>query len=594
LIDGSRFRDPGAPQGDATEFVGELYLTNLDRVEVLRGSGSSLYGSHAVGGAINLITRAASSIPTRDVRAEAGSLGYLSAAAHGGGGIREGRLSFSAGALHTQTRRGLDGDDGAANTSIQGRVENRLGPAASLSFRAYLSDAESKINESPGAIGPLPPSGFVVASPFVTFTPPLNDPDNTRDSRFVSALAKFDHRASPRFGYGVSLHRLTTARDYADGPLGGSAFEPVTSTQSTFNGTLDTVDARADLDWRDAHTLTVGYEREREHFASRSLPVNRAAAWRAAIDQTTQSAWVQQQSRWPSFTLAASARWQTFAVDRPAFTPADRAPFAVSEFATPPAATTIDVSGARWFARTRTKLRAHAGNAYRAPSMYERAGSSFGSRGYIVYGDPRLGAERSLSIDAGADQTLAGGRAVVSATWFRSRLRRVIAFGALPPGDPFGRTSGYLMADGRLAHGLELNAHGDIGGRARVDVAYTFADADAPSGNRDGLPRASATAAHQFSLSVDQRVTGALQVSLQLVASGDHFLTLFDPVAFGSRAYRFDGAVVADAAVTYTIRVRRAGITLAFVADNVLNREYFLQGFQTPGRTGRLRATVGF
>ena len=76
LIDGVRFRDAASPQGDATAFVGELYIANLDRIEVLRGSGSSLYGSHAIGGAVNLITASGSGRPSADISAEAGGLGF--------------------------------------------------------------------------------------------------------------------------------------------------------------------------------------------------------------------------------------------------------------------------------------------------------------------------------------------------------------------------------------------------------------------------------------------------------------------------------------------------------------------------------------
>ena len=67
LIDGVRFRDAAAPQGDATAFIGELFIANLDRIEVLRGSGSSLYGSHAIGGAVNLITASGSGRPAAGV-----------------------------------------------------------------------------------------------------------------------------------------------------------------------------------------------------------------------------------------------------------------------------------------------------------------------------------------------------------------------------------------------------------------------------------------------------------------------------------------------------------------------------------------------
>src|SRR5262249_23492223 len=52
LIDGVRFRDATAITGDASPFLSDFTLTSVSRVEVLRGSGSSLYGTNAIGGVI--------------------------------------------------------------------------------------------------------------------------------------------------------------------------------------------------------------------------------------------------------------------------------------------------------------------------------------------------------------------------------------------------------------------------------------------------------------------------------------------------------------------------------------------------------------
>src|SRR6185436_15006238 len=56
LIDGMRFRDVATTQADASSFLGNLNIINPERVEVLRGSGSSLYGTNAVGGTIHIVT----------------------------------------------------------------------------------------------------------------------------------------------------------------------------------------------------------------------------------------------------------------------------------------------------------------------------------------------------------------------------------------------------------------------------------------------------------------------------------------------------------------------------------------------------------
>lgn len=594
LIDGVRFRDAASPQGDATAFVGELYIANLDRIEVLRGSGSSLYGSHAIGGAVNLITATGSGRPSADISAEAGGLGFSRVTAHTGGGARRDRVTFSVGAGHTRTVRGIDGDDDARNTSIQGRANVRLAGSARATVRVYASEATSSINESPGAIGPLPSTGFVQAGP-ATFVPAANDPDDVRDSNFVSTLFLFEQRPSSAFGYTLSVHRLDTDRVFRDGPLGVSAFEPVTRTSSRFKGMVDTLDLDADREWGPRQATRFSYEFERERYMSQSVPVNLALAWNGDITQDSHAASVHHEVRFEEgLQVAGSLRAQRFGLKDVALVPAERAPFAAASFVAAPSALTADVAATRFVARTGTKLRAHAGNAYRAPALFERAGVSFGSRGYSVFGDPELEPERSMSIDAGVDQTLSKGRALISATWFRTRLTRVISFQSLDrTTDPFGRSSGYRSADGRTARGVELSARVQPHPAFQARVAYTFADAPPPTGSRDGLPRAAAVTAHQFSALVTQHV-GPLHVSFELETAGDHYVTLFDPVSFGSRAYRFTGVTKGDVAASYRLPLRTVSARLFGTVENVFDRTYFVQGFRAAGRVARGGLAVTF
>ena len=87
LIDGLRFRDVTAPQGDASGFLGDLVSTGAGRVEVLRGSGSSLYGTNAVGGVVNIVTRG-SGRPLHGICSPSGGLGL----------VARGRLQLAGGA----------------------------------------------------------------------------------------------------------------------------------------------------------------------------------------------------------------------------------------------------------------------------------------------------------------------------------------------------------------------------------------------------------------------------------------------------------------------------------------------------------------
>src|SRR6185436_10543450 len=57
LFDGLRVRDASDINGSPAVVIPDLLNTDLDRIEVLRGSGSSIYGTNAIGGVINLVPK---------------------------------------------------------------------------------------------------------------------------------------------------------------------------------------------------------------------------------------------------------------------------------------------------------------------------------------------------------------------------------------------------------------------------------------------------------------------------------------------------------------------------------------------------------
>ena len=61
MIDNVRFTDPATP--NSAPDLSELSSLGVDQIEIVRGSHSTLYGSSAVGGVINFITREGSSAP---------------------------------------------------------------------------------------------------------------------------------------------------------------------------------------------------------------------------------------------------------------------------------------------------------------------------------------------------------------------------------------------------------------------------------------------------------------------------------------------------------------------------------------------------
>ncbi|MFZ6008987.1 MAG: TonB-dependent receptor plug domain-containing protein [Bacteroidota bacterium] len=74
MIDGVRITDPSAP--NAAIDLSELSLTNVERIEVIRGSHSTIYGGAAIGGVVNIITRKNSSAGFHgNAGAQAGAFG---------------------------------------------------------------------------------------------------------------------------------------------------------------------------------------------------------------------------------------------------------------------------------------------------------------------------------------------------------------------------------------------------------------------------------------------------------------------------------------------------------------------------------------
>ena len=98
LIDGVRIGDPTATDGSLD--FGNLSAVDIERIEVLRGPQSALYGSDAMGGVINIITRKGAQAPHRTVTVEAGSYGTISTRATMSGGDDVWTYSLGVNALH--------------------------------------------------------------------------------------------------------------------------------------------------------------------------------------------------------------------------------------------------------------------------------------------------------------------------------------------------------------------------------------------------------------------------------------------------------------------------------------------------------------
>jgi vitamin B12 transporter len=612
LVDGMRLRDASGTQADASGLIEDLLLTDASRIEVMNGAGSSLYGTSAIGGVVNVITDEGGGRTRGSVLVEGGSLGTFRGRARLAGAAFEGRIEYSFGAAETDVTSGLNGDKPFRDLNTQGRVTFHLSPRVRLIVHIFGGDSFSKVFGEPDVIGDVNGAGIVPAVPLApallrlyeagvplsqinagnaTFIPAPDNPDSTRAARFFTGALTLAAQLSPNLDYSVSYQAVANSRRFGDGPA-GVGFQPDGSTRWLYDGRIQTANAHFNYKLGASNLLTGGYEFESENYANDYIDRSDAAAASAVnVTQLSHAAFLQDQARFfgDRLQISGAFRVQFFSLDAPVFSPAASAPYQGISFASPPAAYTGDGSAAYYFRKSSTKLRAHVGRGYRAPSLFERFGTGFDPVfGYTVYGDPRLSPEHSLGFDTGIDQTFLGGRLETSATYFYTVLQNVINFDTTgdinPAADPFGRFVGYINTKGGISRGAELRSAFAATRSLNITAAYTYVNAIERTPIVSDVLETFVIPRHQFSVLATDRVTPRLLLTLDTLASASYLGPVYGETV--TQVYRFNGVRKVNLGGSYRLPLSEYRAVRFFVrTENILNQTYFENGFPTPGRT---------
>ena len=604
LIDGVRFRDVSSITGDASAFLSDLTLTSVSRVEVLRGSGSSLYGTNAIGGTIDFQTP----VPQSGIHGQvSGALGELRLRRFRGNiskGLSDGKFGINFGVARTIYTRGIDGDDDAKNLNVQSRIEFNPTKRTNISARFFVSRANVRLNSDPDTFGTLPPSNAAIisAEENVNFVPDLDDPDNLQGSRFFNGQVALSHIFSPELVFSGYYSGLKTSRRNDNGPL-GVGFQ--SASTSIFDGTIHTVNGH--LNWTPDRTneIKAGYEFEAERFGNDGTTPSGADTFFTRARQSSHTIFAQDLLHFlkDRLQVAVGARAQFFSLSTPEFSLAN-APYSDLVLDMPPAAYTFDGAVSYFFRSTHTKLRAHVGNGYRVPSLYERFGtfySSFGTPSFVALGDPHLKPERTIAGDAGVEQILLKGALHLSAVYFYTKLIDTVGFGNVVPdiGDTMRPFGGYLNQKGGISRGVELSGRLRPTSTTDIFASYTYTNSDQRTppitGNANletlGIPK------NTFTLSATQRLRD-FWVNVDVLATDSYLAPIFDTngSTFQSYLYRFEGNRRADLTAGYTFLLDQEKVKLRVFGtmENLFDNEYFENGFRTPGRNGRIGVSLGF
>lgn len=622
LIDGIRFRDASAITGDASAFLSDFTLTSVDKIEVLRGSGSSLYGTNAIGGTIDFQTPKPQSGFHGNVGGAFGGYGLGRFRANVSDGTKDGKFGFNVGGARTVYTKGIDGQDDAHNTNFQTRVEYNPFSKTNISGRIFVTDAYVRLNSSPdtffGAISPSP-TGILNAVPLsreqlkslnngqtvsnrgnANFVADLNDPDNFQKSQsFIGQLA-LTQVISDKLFLRASYQGLRTSRNNDNG-IGGIGFQ--SASTNIFTGIINTANASLNYTPSRYNEATIGYEFENEKYGNDGFTPSGSANFFARAKQSSNTFYAQNLLKLfkNRLQLAGGFRAQFFDLKTPRFS-LNNAPYSNLTLENPPTAYTFDGAASYFFEQSGTKIRAHVGNGYRVPSLYERFGTfynTFGTASFVALGDPNLGPEKTIAFDGGVEQNLFGNRAKLTAVYFYTKLQNTIGFGnsvrIIPTAPrPFG---GYLNTKGGIARGGEFSGQFKATSSTDVFASYTYTNSDQRvpqvTGNRSietlGIPK------NQFTLVATQRFQRAW-LNFDFLASSDYLAPIFSNQNFNTYVFRFKGNRRGDLTGGYTFPLKgeRMNLRVYGTIENVFGNDYYENGFRTFDRNGRVGLSFGF
>jgi vitamin B12 transporter len=433
VIDGVKLNDPSSTGGGFN--FANLLVGDIDRIEVLRGPQSILWGSQAIGGVVNVVTASPEKSLEGSFDLEAGSRETVSARAAIGG--RTGPLAWRVGgqrfttdgiSSHAKAFGGVE-RDGYRNTNLSGRAELALADNVSAEVRGYYS------------------SGRVEFDGFNT-----DSNDYGRNKEFVGYAGLNFDLAGGRFRNRVAFAYTDTNRDN---------FNPDRARPQSFeaDGQNKRWEYQGSFDVSDRITAIFGVENERSDFRSRSPSASLAAPLPAFVRGKAElTSAYGQLSIEPvdGLTLNGGVRYDDH----------DRY-----------GGQTLFAAGGVWRLATGTVLRASYGEGFKAPSLYQL---------FSEYGNVGLDPEEAHGWEAGIEQHLFDRKLVVGASWFDRTTTNQIIFNScsfptstdprctIPGSSPAIPRFGYYLNVARSeAHGIEASAAMTLGGLT-LDGNYSW------------------------------------------------------------------------------------------------------------------------
>jgi vitamin B12 transporter len=379
----------------------------VERIELVRGPTSVLYGADAVTGVIQIFTRRGAGAPRAIISARGGSYGSSDADGTVLGAIGAGNGDFSLALARHDTRGIYEFNNTFHNTVGSGGLHLLLTPRTDLRLSLRYSDDEFHYPTNGG--------GEVVDS----------NAHQTQDR--TTLAAELGHSFNSRVDARLSLTSQETSGGTDDRPdsPGGSGSQSVDRTRRRG------VDLRTNLQIVTGTVVTVGVQAEQQDQRTENISVFGTSEFTSTLQASrrNKAAYGQVLTELAhSVVLTAGARsdhnerFGDFGTYR---------------------------IGASWRVVGATRLRASTGTAFREPSFFENYATGF------VTGNGDLRPERSTMWEVGVQQAVLGDRVTVGVTAFDQRFRDMIDY----TGSTEACGASYCNVARARAGGREFEAH---------------------------------------------------------------------------------------------------------------------------------------
>ena len=424
LIDGIEYRDASSIGGPT---LGTLSTDNIAQIEVVRGAQSVLYGSDAIGGVINIITKKGAQEPQGYISMEGGSYNTWIEKAGFSAGNEKVSSSFavsrtdSDGFSAANEQDGNREDDAYNNTSISFNLAAQPTKTFSLNLNVHSDNSENDYD----GYGPI-------------------DGDYVQDADILAG--RIEGKLSLFAGkWQIAIGAATTEKNRStEGPEYYNGYE--------YAGKVSKFDIQNTIQTCEFNTVVLGAETETEELDSFSylgdysaFPTVTYSAFAYKADSRNNAIFLQDQLAIGNFSAAAGIRYDYH-----------------DEFG---GKTTWKFAPTYNFTSTGTRIMGSVGTGFKAPSLYQL----YGQLPPYNVGNKNLAPEESIGWDIGVEQTFANNMVILSLAYFYNDIDDYI---------DYDFTDGYVNVKGLITQGVESTIELFPSDLFDLKLSYTYTDSE--------------------------------------------------------------------------------------------------------------------